>query len=106
VTLLEQHLELRARHQECASSLLHVQTQFSEYKARLQQELQETRHKYDKLADKITTEDQIFRNVIDYRLSCGYGSHECRLPSSMKSLIAVPIFIRLIFTDPTTSGLS
>jgi len=80
VTLLEQHLELRARHQECASSLIHVQTQFSEYSARLQQELQETRHKYDKLADKVTTEDQIFRNVIDYRVSTGYSNHKCRLP--------------------------
>jgi hypothetical protein len=28
LTFLEQHLELRARHQECESSLVRVQTQF------------------------------------------------------------------------------
>jgi hypothetical protein len=49
VTLLEQHLQLRARHQECESSLVHGQTLFSDYQARLQHELKETLHKYDKL---------------------------------------------------------
>ncbi len=88
MTLLEQHLELRARHQECASSLNHVQTQFSEYKARLKQELQEpeTRHKYYKLADKVTTEDQNFLNVTNYRVNCG----NCSLPFVNRILDSSP----------------
>jgi hypothetical protein len=86
VTLLEQHLELRAYHQECVSSLVRIQAQFLEYQTRLQQELQEIRKqelqeirkKYDNLADKVTTEDQIFLNVINKYTPPGYGSY--RLP--------------------------
>ena len=37
VTLLEQHLDLHVRHQECESSVVHVQAQLSEFQARVQQ---------------------------------------------------------------------
>jgi hypothetical protein len=110
VTLLEQHLELSARRQECASSLIHVQIQFSEYKleARLQQELQETRHQYDKARTSWLTRSPQKTNFFGIRstteLALAMVLINVDFLSSIKSLIAVPSFVCLISTGPTTSG--
>ena len=36
LTLLEQHMDLRVRHQECASAVVHVQTQLSKCRSKFQ----------------------------------------------------------------------
>ncbi len=71
MTLLEQHLDLHVRHQECESSVVRVQTQILECQASVQQTeslLEEACNKHAKLTYQIDKEDQIFLYVLDYRV--------------------------------------
>ncbi len=76
MTLLGQHLDLHVRHQECESSVVHVQAQLSQFQARDQQTesfLVEACNKYAKFTQQVDQEDQFFRNVIDYSVN-GYAA--------------------------------
>jgi hypothetical protein len=65
--LLEQHLDLNARQQECASALSSCQTKLLAADHQFQQsaaQLLETRAKYDKLAAQLQQEDDIVRSSL------------------------------------------
>jgi hypothetical protein len=85
VTLLEQHMQLQARLQVSASAVTHYRNQFLEYRTKLDaqltssQQLEEKCAKYDKLADQVSKEDSLFKEMVASQVYCdvptNYGGY-------------------------------
>ena len=72
VTLLEQHLQLQARLKVSVSAVMHYRNQLLLYRptavllAPCQAQLQETQAKYEKLAEQVSKEDPLLKELYDY----------------------------------------